>query len=143
MISAVGEVLVRGKTVAAAALGPDGWLHTGDLGTLDDCGRLQIIGRIADTIVTGGENVAPVEVEAVLAEHPAVADVAVFGRPDDEWGEAVVAHVVLRGGASVTVDELRAHCAGSLAAFKVPKRFEFVDALPRGATGKLLRRHLQ
>jgi O-succinylbenzoic acid--CoA ligase len=143
MISAVGEVLVRGKTVAVAALGPDGWLHTGDLGSLDDRGRLQIIGRIADTIVTGGENVAPVEVEAVLAEHSAVAEVAVFGRPDDEWGEAVVANVVLRGGASVSVDELHAHCAASLAPFKVPKRFEFVDALPHGATGKLLRRQLR
>ncbi len=137
------EVLVRGKTVAAGSLSPDGWLHTGDLGTLDDAGRLVILGRKADTIVTGGENVAPVEVESVLLEHPAVADVAVFGRPDSEWGEAIVARVVAVDGAAVTGDELRAHCARRLAAFKVPKRVELVATVPRGVTGKLLRRALR
>ena len=94
-IAGDGEVLVRGRTVAAGALGPDGWLRTGDLGALDPRGRLVIAGRKADTIVTGGENVAPVEVEAVILEHPAVADAAVFGRADPEWGEAIVAQVVL------------------------------------------------
>jgi O-succinylbenzoic acid--CoA ligase len=138
----VGEVLVRGRTVSAGALAPDGWLHTGDLGRFDESGRLVIAGRKADTIVTGGENVAPAEVEAVLAEHPAVADAAVFGRPDAEWGEAVIAHVVLSDGAAVTSDELRAHCAGRLASFKVPKLFEVVESVPRGVTGKLLRREL-
>src|ERR1700729_3815246 len=108
-----GEVLVRGRTVAASALGPDGWLHTGDLGALDENGRLVIAGRKADTIVTGGENVAPVEVEAVLLEHPGVVDAAVFGRSDPEWGEAVVAHVVLADG--VETEALRAHCAARLA----------------------------
>jgi o-succinylbenzoate---CoA ligase len=137
-----GEVLVRGRTVAAGALGPDGWLHTGDLGRFDQAGRLVIAGRKADTIVTGGENVAPVEVETVLLEHPAVADAAVFGRVDEEWGEAVVAQVVPADGADVPVDELRALCAGRLAPFKVPKRFEVVDSVPRGVTGKLLRREL-
>ena len=74
--------------MAAGALAADGWLHTGDLGRLDDEGRLEIIGRVADTIVTGGENVAPAEVEAVLVAHPAIADAAVLGRADPEWGEA-------------------------------------------------------
>jgi O-succinylbenzoic acid--CoA ligase len=137
-----GEVLVRGRTVAAGALAPDGWLHTGDLGALDDDGRLIIIGRKADTIVSGGENVAPAEVEAVLLEHPAVADAAVLGRADPEWGEAVVAQVVLAGGAELDTEALRAHCAARLAPFKVPKRFEPVSGVPRGVTGKLLRREL-
>jgi O-succinylbenzoic acid--CoA ligase len=138
-----GEILVRGRTVAAGALGPDGWLHTGDLGALDDAGRLVVAGRKADTIVTGGENVAPVEVEAVLLEHPGVVDAAVFGRSDPEWGEAVVAHVVLADGAGVEAEALREHCAGRLAPFKVPKRFEPVSGVPRGVTGKLLRRELR
>jgi O-succinylbenzoic acid--CoA ligase len=141
-IDAAGEVLVRGKTVAAGALAADGWLHTGDLGSLDDRGRLSIAGRIADTIVTGGENVAPIEVEDVLLEHPAIADAAVFGRPDPQWGEAVIAQVVLRDGASAPGEELRRHCATLLAPFKVPKGFEVVANIPRGVTGKLLRREL-
>jgi O-succinylbenzoic acid--CoA ligase len=136
------EVLVRGRTVSAGALGSDGWLHTGDLGAYDEQQRLTIAGRKADTIVTGGENVAPAEVEAVLLEHPAVADAAVFGRPDAEWGEAVVAHVVIADGAGVELGDLYAHCAGRLAPFKVPKRVEIVERVPRGVTGKLLRREL-
>jgi O-succinylbenzoic acid--CoA ligase len=141
-IAGDGEVLVRGPTVAAGALAPDGWLHTGDLGTLDQRGRLQISGRKADTIVTGAENVAPVEVEGVLLEHPAVADAGVFGRPDPEWGEAVVAQVVLRRGAAASPEQLREHCAQRLAAYKVPKLIDLVPRLPRGVTGKLLRREL-
>jgi acyl-CoA synthetase (AMP-forming)/AMP-acid ligase II len=99
-----------------------------------------ISGRIADTIVTGGENVAPAEVEEVLLEHPAVADAAVFGRADPEWGERVTAWVVARE--AVEAAQLRAHCAARLAPFKVPKSFELVASVPRGATGKLLRREL-
>jgi len=137
------EVIVRGDVVSTGALSEDGWLHTGDLGRFDDRGRLVIVGRKADTIVSGGENVAPIEVEDVLLEHPAVADAAVFGRPDPEWGEAVVAKVVCRDGIGVDDDELRAHCAAQLARFKLPKRFEFVDSVPRGPTGKLLRRELE
>jgi O-succinylbenzoic acid--CoA ligase len=140
-----GEILVRGRTVAPDAPGPDAWLHTGDLGAFDAEGRLVIAGRKADTIVTGGENVAPTEIEAVLLEHPRVVDAAVFGRADPEWGEAIVAQVVLAdGGAStaVTAADLRAHCAARLAPFKVPKRFEPVTGVPRGTTGKLLRREL-
>jgi O-succinylbenzoic acid--CoA ligase len=137
-----GEVLVRGRTVSVGALAPDGWLHTGDVGALDQDGRLIIAGRKSDTIVSGGENVAPAEVEAILLAHPAVTDAAVFGRPDAEWGEAVVAHVVLLDGAALGSDDLRAHCASRLAPFKVPKRFEIVERVPRGVTGKLLRREL-
>jgi O-succinylbenzoic acid--CoA ligase len=138
-----GELLVRGRAVASGALSDDGWLHTGDLGELDDSGRLTIVGRKSDTIVTGGENVAPAEVEAALLEHPAVTDAAVLGRADPEWGEAVVAQVVLRAGAAAGADDLRAHCAGRLAPFKVPKQFEIVAKVPRGVTGKLLRRELR
>jgi O-succinylbenzoic acid--CoA ligase len=142
-IDADGELLVRGRAVATGALSDDGWLHTGDLGELDDSGRLTIVGRQSDTIVSGGENIAPAEVEAVLLEHPGVLDVAALGRPDPEWGEIVVAQVVLRDGVAVAEDELRAHCVGRLAPFKVPKRFEVVEQVPRGVTGKLLRREVR
>jgi O-succinylbenzoic acid--CoA ligase len=137
------ELLVRGRPVSAGALSEDGWLHTGDLAELDDRGRLAIIGRKADTIVSGGENVAPAEVEAALLEHPGVADAAVLGRSDPEWGEAVVAQLVLHDGVAAAPDDLREHCAARLAPFKVPKRFEFVHSLPRSVTGKLLRRELR
>jgi len=137
-----GEILVAGPTVAPAALAGDGWLHTGDLGARDDRGRLTVTGRLADTIVTGGENVAPAEVEAVLLAHPDVADAAVRGRPDPEWGEAVVATVVARDGRAPSADALRAHCADRLARFKVPKEIEFAPSLPRTESGKLLRRAL-
>jgi O-succinylbenzoic acid--CoA ligase len=130
-----GEILVEGPTVAGG--GP---LRTGDLGRLDERGRLIVSGRKVDTIVTGGENVMPAEVEAALLEHPAVAEAGVFGRSDPEWGEAVTAAVVLRAAADAA--ELRAHCAARLAGFKVPKRIEIRDALPRNASGKLLRRAL-
>jgi len=135
-----GEIHVSGPTVA----GPPGReLATGDLGSLDPAGRLTVTGRKADTIVSGGENVAPAEVEAVLAEHPAVAEAAVLGRPHPEWGEAVVAQVVLRPGAHVTESELRRHAAARLAGFKVPKEIAFTSALPRTGSGKVLRRALR
>jgi O-succinylbenzoic acid--CoA ligase len=135
------EVLVRGPMVAPRALDADGWLHTGDLGCVDDRGRLEIIGRKSNTIITGGENVAPEEVEAVLEDHPDVAEAAVIGRADREWGQAVVALVVPRDGTDA--DALRTHCRDRLAAFKVPKQVEFVAALPRTPSGKLLRRELR
>jgi O-succinylbenzoic acid--CoA ligase len=137
-----GEVLVRGPIVSSGTLSDDGWLHTGDLGHFDERSRLVIAGRKSDTIVSGGENVAPAEVEAVLLEHPAVADAAVHPRADPEWGEAVVATVVLRDGLDATPDELRAHCARRLAGFKVPKAIGFTAELPRTQSGKLLRRQL-
>jgi O-succinylbenzoic acid--CoA ligase len=137
-----GEIVVRGPNFAANTLGADGWLHTGDLGELDDRGRLRIIGRRSDTIVSGGENVAPAEVEAVLLEHPAVADVGVFSRPDAEWGERVVATVVLREGRPATAAELQEFAGARLARFKVPKEIGFSETLPRTVSGKLLRREL-
>jgi O-succinylbenzoic acid--CoA ligase len=138
-----GEVLVRGSTVAASALSEDGWLHTGDLGEFDDRSRIRITGRKSERIISGGENVAPGEVEAVLLEHPAVADAGVYGRPDPEWGEAVVAVVALRDGTRLTAAELRAFCAERMAGFKVPKEIKFAPELPRTASGKLLRRQLE
>ena len=137
-----GEVLVRGRTVAGGALAADGWLHTGDLGDLDERGRLRITGRRSETIISGGENVSPAEVEAVLLEHPAVADAGVFGRPDPQWGEAVSAIVVPRDNGSADAEELRAFCAERLAAFKVPKLVRFAEQLPRTGSGKLLRHKL-
>ena len=141
-IADTGEIRVRGAIVSPGARADDGWLHTGDLGEFDR-GRLRIIGRMADTIVSGGENIAPAQVEAVLLEHPAVADAGVFPRPDDEWGERVVARVVLRAGSTATSSELREFLAGRLARFKVPKEIEFAVALPRTTSGKLLRRELR
>jgi O-succinylbenzoic acid--CoA ligase len=140
-LAADGEILVRGPVVAPGALADDGWLHTGDLGALEDA-RLVITGRKVDTIVSGGENVAPAEVEAVLLEHPSVADAGVFARPDDEWGEAVIAAIVARDGERIDPAALKAHCADRLASFKVPKLFEQRATLPRTASGKLLRREL-
>jgi O-succinylbenzoic acid--CoA ligase len=143
-IAADDEILVRGPTVAPGTLGPDGWLHTGDLGGLDDRGRLLVTGRKVDTIVSGGENIAPAEVEAVLEAHPQVLEAAVLARADPRWGEAVTAIVLARAGATPDPETLRAHCAAALAPFKVPKRFEFAsEPLPRTSSGKLLRRELQ
>ena len=141
-IAADGEILVRSPTVAPGAVAADGWLHTGDLGALDERGHLAVTGRVADTIVTGGENVAPAEVEAVLELHPAVVEAAVHGRPDEEWGEAVVATVVVRDGMRIDGEELRAHVRARLAPYKVPKDVAFAPALPRTPSGKLLRREL-
>jgi o-succinylbenzoate---CoA ligase len=137
-----GEILVQGPVVAPGCADEDGWLHTGDLGRIDEEGFLYVDGRTGDVIITGGEKVLPAEVEEVLLRHPDVADAAAVGRADAEWQEAVAALVVLRDGAAAGADELRRHCAESLAAYKVPKRFEFVSALPRTSSGKLLRRTL-
>src|SRR3954454_18335826 len=132
-----GEIVVAGLTVSGG--GP---LRTGDLGAYDADGRLRVVGRKADTIVSGGENVAPQEVEAVLAAHPAIADAAVVGRPDPEWGGALGALVVARTREPPAPEELHRFCRERLAAFKVPKRFEAVPELPRNAAGKLSRKDL-
>jgi O-succinylbenzoic acid--CoA ligase len=137
-----GEIRVRGAIVSPDEVDEFGWLNTGDLGEFDERERLVITGRKSDTIVTGGENVAPTEVEAALMSHPAVADAGVHAREDPEWGEAVVATVVLCDGAEVAPEELRAHCAARLAAFKVPKEIGFAKGLPRTPSGKLIRRQL-
>jgi len=139
-VDGAGEILVRGPMVSAGALSADGWLHTGDRGHLDEDGFLHVEGRIDDVIVTGGENVAAVEVEQALLSHPAVADAAVAGRPDQDWGRAVTAWVVL--ATHVADSELAAHCRARLAGFKVPKEFIRVDELPRNAAGKLQRAKL-
>jgi O-succinylbenzoic acid--CoA ligase len=138
-----GEILVQGPTVAPGRADADGWLHTGDLGRIDEEGFLYVEDRLDDLIVTGGENVVPAEVENVLLRHPQVADAAVVGREDPEWQQAVTAIVVLADGAETTPDELRRHCAESLAGFKVPKRIELAAALPRTPSGKLMRRALR
>jgi O-succinylbenzoic acid--CoA ligase len=134
-----GEIVVTGPTVSPDAGSP---LHTGDLGAIDDDGLLQIVGRKADTLVSGGENVAPAEVEAVLEAHPGVLEAAVLGRPDDEWGETIVALIRPRADRTPpTADDLRAHCMSRLARFKIPKTYKITtDPLPRTASGKLLRR---
>ena len=126
--------------VAAAELAADGWLHTGDRGRLDSSGRLHVRDRIKEIIVTGGENVSPLEVEEALLAHPAVADAAVAARPDPEWGEAVTAFVVAHRGASP--GELRDWCRMRLARHKVPQRIEILDALPRNSAGKIVRERL-
>ena len=134
-----GEILVRGAMVAGSALGPDGWVHTGDRGRLDAHGRLRVEGRLKEIIVTGGENVAPAEVEEALLAHPAVADAGVAGLPDPEWGEAVTAFVVAPGADPA---ELREWCREQLPPPKVPKQVVLVDTLPRNAAGKLERERL-
>ncbi|MGH2911551.1 MAG: AMP-binding enzyme, partial [Solirubrobacteraceae bacterium] len=137
------EILVAGPTVAPASLAPDGRLHTGDLGCFDERGHLQVSGRASDTIVSGGENVSPTEVEEVLESHPSVSEAAVVGRASEQWGEMVVAVVHPLPHTTVEEEDLRAHCASRLAPFKVPKRVELSSApLPRTRSGKLMRREL-
>jgi fatty-acyl-CoA synthase len=149
-LSGEGELLVRGPNVfagywrnddATAGAFHEGWLLTGDIAERDSEGNYRLLGRLKDMIVSGGENVYPAEIESVLHEHPAVADAAVVGVEDERWGEVCVAFVVLT--ASVTEDELRAHCAAHLARFKVPKSFQFVDELPRNSMGKIQKSELK
>jgi o-succinylbenzoate---CoA ligase len=136
--AARGEIVVSGPTVAGG-----GQLHTGDLGGWSEDGTLAVVGRKADTIITGGENVAPAAVEAALESHPAVAEAAVIGRADPEWGEAVTALVVLREPGAATAEDLRAHAAHRLERHEVPRAIELrSEPLPRTGSGKLLRREL-
>ena len=141
-VAADGEILVRGPMVARGEVAPDGWLHTGDLGRLDASGRLTVDGRRADVIVTGGEKVPARTVEDALLSHPGVADAAVVGEADPEWGEAVTAYVVAVGEPPPTAEALAAHCRSVLAGFEVPKRFHMVSAVPRNAAGKVDRGRL-
>jgi len=122
----------------------DGWYFTGDMGYLDAEGELFVSGRVDDMIITGGENVHPVEVEDVLARHPLVRDVAVVGEPDERWGERVVAFVV-PGAPALTAETLDRHCreCADLANFKRPRRIVFVSEIPKTASGKILRRLLR
>lgn len=145
----VGEICVQGPTVMSGYLGlPDetsralrgGWLHTGDVGVLDEAGRLRVLDRRSDLVVSGGENVYPAEVEAVMLRHPGVLEVAVAGEPDADLGQRVLAAVVLREGTPPDPAALRAFCREHLSGFKVPRRIDFVAALPRTSSGKVLRR---
>jgi O-succinylbenzoic acid--CoA ligase len=135
-----GELVVLGPMVSAGALSDDGWLHTGDRGHVDAGGNVHVEGRIGDTIITGGENVAAAEVEDALLSHPGVRDAGVVGRPDDEWGQVVVAYVVADG---VSDDELLGHARRRLAGYKLPKAIHRLDELPRNAAGKLVRGRLK
>jgi acyl-CoA synthetase (AMP-forming)/AMP-acid ligase II len=144
--SDAGEVLAQGNVVLAGywqnpdATGEaleDGWFHTGDGGSIDDDGYLTISDRKKDVIITGGENVSSIEVEDAVFSHPAVAEVAVIGVPDDKWGELVTALVVVAEGEQVTPEEIMAHCRGRIAGYKIPKRVEFRQEIPRTATGKI------
>jgi fatty-acyl-CoA synthase len=128
------------KTAAAFA---GGWFHSGDLATIDAEGYITIVDRKKDMIKSGGENVSSREVEEAIYLHPAVAETAVIGTPDPVWVEAVTAIVVTRAGHSLEESELIAHCKGRLSGFKVPKRVIVVDALPRNASGKILKRELR
>jgi len=134
----------HGRPEATARAIVDGWLHTGDAGYLDEDGYLYVLDRRDDLIVTGGENVYPSEVEAVLLAHPAVREAGVFGLPDPEWGQTVAAVVRLEAGAELSAEDLRAFCRGRLAGYKIPSRMRFThEPLPRNAGGKLLRRVLR
>jgi acyl-CoA synthetase (AMP-forming)/AMP-acid ligase II len=148
-----GEVLVRGGNVTLeywrdpeatrAAIDPDGWLHTGDIGTLDANGNLKITDRLKDLFIVGGFNVSPAEVEQVMARHPDVSEVAVIGVPDQRLGEVAKAYVLPKHGRQPVESEMIAWCRERLANFKVPRSIELVTALPRNASGKVLKRELR
>jgi fatty-acyl-CoA synthase len=147
-----GEILVRGANVmsgywnaaaeTARALA-GGWFHTGDIGHIDGDGLLWVDGRLKDMIISGGENIYPAEIESVLAECADIAEVAIVGRPDDTWGEVVVAAIVLREGRAIAEAEVRALLHGRIARYKHPREIVFLDALPRSALGKLRRDELR
>jgi len=127
----------------AAATTEDGFVSAGDIAVVDDENYVYIVDRVRDMIITGGVNVYPREVEEILHEHPAVADVAVIGRPDETWGERIVAVVVARTGGAPPAADLIEFCRGRLAGFKLPKEVVYVDSLPRSAAGKVLKRELR
>ncbi len=149
----VGELLFRGPHVSrgywnnpeatAAALDADGWFHSGDLARRDAEGFFYVAGRQKDMIISGGVNVYPAEIEAALLLHPGVEDAAVVGIPDDTWGEVGVAFVVPLAGRELDAESLAAHLGERLARFKIPKRFELVDELPRTAYGKVVKGELR
>jgi acyl-CoA synthetase (AMP-forming)/AMP-acid ligase II len=147
-----GEVIVAGPQLmteywhrpeATAEALRGGWMHTGDIGHLDEDGYLFISDRLKDMIVSGGENIYPREIEDVLFGLDGVTDAAVIGIPDERWGESPLAFVVRRSGSALTADEVVTHCRSRLASYKCPRRVEFVDTLPRNATGKVLKFELR
>jgi acyl-CoA synthetase (AMP-forming)/AMP-acid ligase II len=148
----VGEIVYQSKSLmkgywknseATAKSIQDGWFFTGDAGYLDEDGYLYIHDRIKDMIVSGGENVYPAEVENALFAHEAVGDVAVIGVPDDKWGEAVKAIIVLKPNSEANEADIISHCRDKIAGYKVPKSIDFTDVLPRNPSGKLLKRELR
>ena len=148
-VGLVGEIFVRGEQVSGeykgveSPLDAEGWFATRDRGSLDDEGFLFIEGRSDDTIIRGGENIAPAEIEEVLLAHPEIAQCAVVGLPDEEWGQSIAAVVVTREGSDLTEDDVRAHARASLRGSKTPDVVSFVAALPYTDTGKLLRREVK
>jgi fatty-acyl-CoA synthase len=148
----IGEIVARGPQLmrgywnleaASREALKGGWMHTGDAGTMDGEGFLYIQDRVKDMIVSGGENVYPREIEEVLYAHPAIAEAAIIGVPDEKWGETVKAIVVLKQNASATADEIVGFCRGKLAGYKQPRSVDFVAALPRNPSGKVLKRELR
>lgn len=149
----VGELMIKGPLVmlgyygnekaTTEAIEPDGWMHTGDVGKMDPDGYLYIVDRRKDMILTGGFNIYPAELERVIAGHPAVAMVAVGGQPDETKGEIAKAYIVLRDGVTADAAQIIAYCREQMAAYKVPKRVQFVDDLPKTSTGKVMRRELK
>lgn len=148
----IGEIVVRSNVVmdgyyrdpdATAAAVHDGWFHTGDMAAIDEAGYVVIKDRSKDVIIRGGENISSVEIENALAAHPAVLECAVVAAPDDQWGEAPVAIVVLKPGASSSADEILVFCRDRLARFKVPREIHFREGLPKGGTGKILKAELR
>jgi long-chain acyl-CoA synthetase len=148
----VGEICSRGRHIMQGYLNKpeatqaaiiDGWLHTGDIGYIDADGYVYITDRKKDLIIKGGENISPREIEEGLYTHSAIAEAAVFGVPDESYGEEIVAAVVIRAGHSATAEDLKRYLAGYVTKFKVPSRIVFLDALPKGSTGKILKRTLR
>jgi len=148
----VGEIALRAPTIMqgywnnhAETLKTlrNGWLHTGDLGRLDECGYLYLVDRKKDMIVSGGENIYSREVEDALDTHPGIAEVAVIGCPDEKWGETVGAVVVAAAGAELTLDMLAEHVSSRIASYKKPRRLFVVDALPLLANGKVDKKELR
>ncbi len=149
----VGEIVARGPRVmsgywkedekTAKTIDADGWVHTGDMGYMDDGGYFFLAGRTTDMIIRGGENISPEEVEGVIHQHPKVEEAAVIGIPDDEWGEVPMCVVVLKEGQSATEDEIIEYCRTALASYKRPRKIAFTDELPRNQMGKVLKRVLR
>ncbi len=148
----IGEIVIRGPQVMKGYLNRpeetaetlrNGWLHTGDIGYLDEDGYLYITDRVKDIIIKGGENVMPMQIEEIVYQHPAVAEAAVIGIPDPDYGEDIVAYVALKPGAEATSDNILGFCAERLSSFKCPREVRIIETLPKSSVGKILKRELR